>query len=167
MDITAITKNHFPKKRIVQVRTWLYNPSKELHWIHIHIYIAEWHNIYRCRDSPDEFSVAPVIMKDADCSLVDNLIAKKRTLPTFRPDAPVLLSPALLISTWTLHVRVVEFPFSIRQSSTARLLVSLILQRSTHSLMPIYAMPPMLMALFLVKTSPFSSKHTPVVLPSN
>ena len=34
----------------------------------------------RCRDSPDEFSVAPVIMKDADCSLVDNLIAKKLIL---------------------------------------------------------------------------------------
>ena len=29
--------------------------------------------------------------KIADCSLVDNLIAKKLILPTFRPDAPVLL----------------------------------------------------------------------------
>ena len=26
--------------------------------------------------SPDEFSVAPVIMKDVECSLVDNLIAE-------------------------------------------------------------------------------------------
>ena len=43
--------------------------------------------------SPDEFSVAPVIMKDAECSLVDNLIAEKLILPTFRPDAPVLLRP--------------------------------------------------------------------------
>ena len=42
-------------------------------------------------DSPDEFSVAPVIMKDAECSLIDNLIAEKLILPTFRPDAPVLL----------------------------------------------------------------------------
>ena len=42
--------------------------------------------------SPDEFSVAPVIMKDAECSLVDNLIAEKLILPTFRPDAPVLQS---------------------------------------------------------------------------
>ena len=41
--------------------------------------------------SPDEFSVAPVIMKDDECSLVDNLIAEKLILPTFRPDAPVLL----------------------------------------------------------------------------
>ena len=41
--------------------------------------------------SPDEFSVTPVIMKDAECSLVDNLIAEKLILPTFRPDAPVLL----------------------------------------------------------------------------
>ena len=39
--------------------------------------------------SPDEFLVAPVIMKDVECSLVDNLIAKKLILPTFRPDAPV------------------------------------------------------------------------------
>ena len=30
--------------------------------------------------------------KVAECSLVDNLIAKKLTLATFRPDAPVLLS---------------------------------------------------------------------------
>ena len=37
--------------------------------------------------SPDEFSVAPVIMKDVECSLVDNLIAEKLILPTFRPDA--------------------------------------------------------------------------------
>ena len=42
---------------------------------------------------PDEFSVAPVIMKDAECSLVNNLIAEKLILPTFRPDAPVPLSP--------------------------------------------------------------------------
>ena len=35
---------------------------------------------YMYRDSPDEFSVAPVIMKDADCSLVDNLIAKETYL---------------------------------------------------------------------------------------
>ena len=32
-----------------------------------------------------------VYRKDADCSLVDNLIAKRLILPTFRPDAPVLL----------------------------------------------------------------------------
>ena len=32
---------------------------------------------------PDEFSVAPVIMKDAECSLVNNLIAEKLILPTF------------------------------------------------------------------------------------
>ena len=32
------------------------------------------------KDSPDEFSVAPVIMKDAECSLVDNLIAEKLIL---------------------------------------------------------------------------------------
>ena len=31
--------------------------------------------------SPDEFSVAPVIMKDVECSLVDNLIAEKLILP--------------------------------------------------------------------------------------
>ena len=30
-------------------------------------------------------------MKDAEYSLVDNLIAEKLILPTFRPDAPVLL----------------------------------------------------------------------------
>ena len=29
--------------------------------------------------------------KVAECSLVDNLIAKKLILPMFRPDAPVLL----------------------------------------------------------------------------
>ena len=33
--------------------------------------------------------------KDADCSLVDNLIGKKLILSTFRPDAPVLLTLAL------------------------------------------------------------------------
>ena len=47
-------------------------------------------NECKSRDSPDEFSVAPVIMKDAECSLVDNLIAEKLILPTFRPNAPVL-----------------------------------------------------------------------------
>ena len=29
--------------------------------------------------SPDEFSVAPVIMKDAECSLVDETLALRRT----------------------------------------------------------------------------------------
>ena len=35
------------------------------------------------------------LWKVADCSLVDNLIAKKLILPMFRPDAPVLLSKFL------------------------------------------------------------------------
>ena len=53
--------------------------------------------------SPDEFSVAPVIMKDAECSLVDNLIAEKLILPTFRPDAPVLLRARVKLSRGTLQ----------------------------------------------------------------
>ena len=39
--------------------------------------------------------------KDADCSLVDNLIAKKLILPTFRPDAPVLLRARVKLSRGT------------------------------------------------------------------
>ena len=57
------------------------------------------HNNYI--DSPDEFSVAPVIMKDAECSLVDNLIAEKLILPTFRLDAPVLLRARVKLSRGT------------------------------------------------------------------
>ena len=40
-------------------------------------------------------------MKDADCSLVDNLIAKKLILPTFRLDAPVLLKARVKLSRGT------------------------------------------------------------------
>ena len=55
-----------------------------------------------CYYSPDDFSVAPVIMKDVECSLVDNLIAEKLILPTFRPDAPVLLRARVKLSRGTL-----------------------------------------------------------------
>ena len=40
-------------------------------------------------------------MKDAECSLVDNLIAEKLILPTFRPDAPVLLRARVKLSRGT------------------------------------------------------------------
>ena len=39
--------------------------------------------------------------KVAECSLVDNLIAKKLILPTFRPDAPVLLRAKVKLSRGT------------------------------------------------------------------
>ena len=39
--------------------------------------------------------------KAADCSLVDNLIAKKLILLTFRPDAPVLLRARVKLSCGT------------------------------------------------------------------
>ena len=42
-----------------------------------------------------------LIMKDAECSLVDNLIAEKLILPTFRPDAPVLLGARVKLSRGT------------------------------------------------------------------
>ena len=41
------------------------------------------------------------IMKDADCCLVDNMIAKKLILPTFRLDAPVLLKVRVKLSRGT------------------------------------------------------------------
>ena len=40
-------------------------------------------------------------MKDAEFSLVDNLIAEKLILPTFRPDAPVLLRARVKLSRGT------------------------------------------------------------------
>ena len=40
-------------------------------------------------------------MKNADCSLVDNLIGKKLILPTFRSDAPVLLKARVKLSRGT------------------------------------------------------------------
>ena len=40
-------------------------------------------------------------MEDAECSLVDNLIAEKLILPTFRPDAPVLLRARVKLSRGT------------------------------------------------------------------
>ena len=40
-------------------------------------------------------------MKDAECSLVDNLIAEKLILPTFRPGGPVLLRARVKLSRGT------------------------------------------------------------------
>ena len=42
--------------------------------------------------------------KVADCSLVDNLIAKKLILPTFQPDAPVLWGNVCMISFFAIKL---------------------------------------------------------------
>ena len=44
-------------------------------------------------------------LKDAECSLVDNLIAEKLILPTFRSDAPVLLRARVKLSRGTATAR--------------------------------------------------------------
>ena len=74
-----------------------------------------------------------MFMKDAECSLVDNLIAEKLILPTFWPDAPVLRARGGLGRTGASGRNVGKISFSAIKLSTREHSASFMITGATEN----------------------------------